>query len=250
MLGKLIGGSSWDWAAFGKHPVAKDYFQLNVVSPMACAFASWVDAGFRRLSEADRRDMVCSWRFWARGQKRGTSICGLGKSSSDSIGRPYPMMIIGEGILDKWEKSWQLMFAGLRETWEIIEYETVRRLSSLEQLERQLLRIPSPRKQWKQTLRMDPQHWAAGIQEHERKIVLSEVKQKARQLELDGQLKIPLDGKNASEPLELAGAWHVALKNCNTTVPHTVFMGGRPDNNVLALYIRPLAAGDFSELWS
>ncbi len=250
MLGKLIGGSSWDWAAFGKHPVAKDYFQLNVVSPMASAFASWVDAGFRRIPEDDRRNVVCSWRFWAKGQKRGSTICGLGKSSSDSIGRPYPMMIIGEGALDKWEKTWQLMLAGLRETWEIIEYETTRRLKSLEQLEKQLLRMPSPHRQWKLTRQMAPNEWATSLQEYERKIVLSDVKHKVRQLEIDGHLIIPLDGKDGSDPFQLAGAWHVALKNCDATIPHTVFMGGRPDNNVLAMYIRPLVADDFSELWS
>lgn len=51
MLGKLIGASSWNWTVFGKHPVAKDYFQINLTSPMANAFAKWVDAGFQRLSE-------------------------------------------------------------------------------------------------------------------------------------------------------------------------------------------------------
>jgi hypothetical protein len=97
---------------------------------------------------------------------------------------------------------------------------------------------------------LDPDAWTSGLQDYDRKIILSEVRQKVRQLELDGHLVVPLDGNNASDPFQLAGAWHVALKNCDAAVPHTVFMGGRPDNNVLAIYIRPLAAGDFSELWS
>jgi type VI secretion system protein VasJ len=250
MLGKLIGRPSWDWAAFGKHPVAKDYFQMNLVSPMASAFASWVDAGFRRLSEDDRRDTVCSWRFWAKGQKKGTAICGLGRSSSDSIGRPYPMMIVGEGGLNKWEKSWQLMLAGLRQTWETIEYATTRRLRNLEQLENQLCRLPSPCRQWNQIRLMNPQTLGADLQVWDKKIILSDVNQKVRQLEIDGQLIVPLDSKELSDPFQMASAWHLALKNCAAPVPHTVFMGGRPEKNVLALFIRPLVADDFSELWS
>ncbi len=250
MLGGLIGGPSWDWAVFGKHPVAKDYFQMNLVSPMASAFASWVDAGFRQLAEDDRRNTVCSWRFWAKGQKKGTVICGLGKSSSDSIGRPYPMMIIGEGGLDKWEKAWQMMLIGLRQTWETIEYTTTRRLRNLEQLETQLSRLPSPRKQWQRTIRMDTKSLVADPQEWDKKIILSDVRKKVSLLEIDGQLIIPLDGQESSDPFQLASAWHVALKHCDAPIPNTVFMGGRPEKNVLALFTRPLIADDFSVLWS
>lgn len=249
MLGGLIGSPSWVWAAFGKHPVAKDYFQINLVSPLASAFASWVDAGFRQLSEDDRRNTVCSWRFWAKGQKKGSVICGVGRSSSDSIGRPYPMMIIGEGGLNKWEKSWQLMLAGLRQTWETIEYVTTRRLRTLEQLETQMLRMPSPLQQWSRTRDMTPQDLTADLDAWKNKIILADVQRKARQLELDGHLIVPLDDQASADPFHLATAWHLALKNCGAPIPSTVFMGGRPDKNVLALYTRPLVTRDFPFLW-
>ena len=250
MLGKLIGTSRWNWTVFGKHPVAKDYFQVNLISPMASAFAKWVDTGFRRLSENERRITVCSWRFWARGQKKGTTICGLGKSSSDSIGRPYPMMIIGEGPLDQWEKSWHLTPAGLRPTWETLEYATTRRLRNLEQLENEINHLPSPRKQWQQTRKMDPNKLAADSCEWNKKIVLSDIREKVRLLETDGQLLIPLDGQALIDPFQLADAWHVALRDCNSPIPSTVFMGGSPEKSLLALYRRPLIADDFSALWS
>ncbi|PID40769.1 MAG: type VI secretion system-associated protein TagF [Proteobacteria bacterium] len=249
MLGKLIGKQNWKWAAFGKHPVAKDYFQINVRSPMATAFASWVDNGFRRLSEDARRETVCSWRFWAQGQSKGAAICGLGKSSSDSIGRPYPMMIVGEGGLNKWEKFWHLMLNGLRQTWETIEYASTRRLRSLEHLETQLSRMPSPYRHWDQTRRSDPLAIADGLRPWHNKIILSDVQEKVTQLELDGRLTVPLDGEASSDPFQTACGWHIAIKNCGAPTPHTVFIGGRPEKNVLALYTRPLAPGDFSELW-
>ena len=251
MLGKLIGHPSWDWAAFGKHPVAKDYFQLNLESPMASAFASWVDAGFRRLSEDERRDTACSWRFWAKGLKKGTTVCGLGKSSSDSIGRPYPMMIIGEGALDQWEKFWHLMLVGLGPTWETLEYASTRRLRSLDQLEMDINHFETPRKQWQQARQLNHRELAGDLPGWKNnKIILSGVREKVRALETDGRLLIPLDGQEPMDPFQLAVAWHLALKDCQSPLPNTVFMGGTPDKTFLALYSRPLSPDDFTVLWS
>lgn len=251
MLGKLIGASSWNWTVFGKHPVAKDYFQINLTSPMANAFAKWVDAGYQRLSENLRRRTVCSWRFWAKGQKKGTTLCGLGKSSGDSIGRPYPMMIIGEGALDQWEKYWHLMLVGLGPTWETLEYASTRRLRSLDQLEIDINHLETPHKQWQQARKMNHNDLAVDLPEWKNnKIILSGVREKVQVLEKEGRLLIPLDGQGAMDAFQLALAWHLALKDCQSPVPNTVFMGGSPEKTFLALYCRPLSPDDFSVLWS
>ncbi len=251
MLGKLIGRPGWSWAAFGKHPVAKDYFQINLTSPMANAFAKWVDTGFQRLSEDERRHNVCSWRFWSKGQKRGAALCGLGKSSSDSIGRPYPMMIIGEGELDGWESSWHLMLLGLGSAWEILEYTATRRLGTLDQLVSDINQLETPAKQWQQARRLAGEQLtddhAAWLK---KKIILSDVREKANALETDGQLVVPIGGDDVEDPFQLACAWHLALKECQAPVPNTVFMGGSPEKTLLAFYCRPLAIDDFSVLWS
>ncbi len=249
MLGRLIGGARWEWAVFGKHPVAKDYFQINLVSPMATAFAQWVDSGFRRLSEDQRRHTACSWRFWAKGQKRGAMTCGLGKCSSDSIGRPYPLMIVGEGTLPQWEQYWQLMLASLQSTWESLEYAASRRLRGLDHLETVVRSVPAPRSQWLEAASAvcpDDKDPLTGC----RKVFLTDACEKAKALDADGALLVELDGDDATDPFQLASAWHVALKACGMPAPTTAFMGGRPDKSVLALFRRPLMTDDFSSLWS
>ncbi|WP_083456635.1 type VI secretion system-associated protein TagF [Desulfosarcina cetonica] len=105
MLGRLIGRQRWSWAAFGKHPATKDYFQIQVATPLAHAFSRWVEAGFGRMDENDRRHRVCSWRFWSRGLKKGSMVGGLGRSSADGIGRPYPLVLLGEGTSGAGRKS-------------------------------------------------------------------------------------------------------------------------------------------------
>ena len=142
------------------------------------------------------------------------------------------------------------MLAGLRPTWETLEYATTRRLRNLEQLENEINHLQSPRKLWKQTRQVDPNKLAADPREWNKKIILSDVREKVRLLETDGQLLIPLDGQGLIDPFQVAGAWHVALKDCNSPVPNTVFMGGSPEKNLLALYSRPLITDDFSVLWS
>jgi type VI secretion system ImpM family protein len=251
MLGKLIGASSWNWTVFGKHPVAKDYFQINLISPMANAFAKWVDAGFQGLSENSRRNTVCSWRFWAKGLKKGTTLCGLGKSSSDSIGRPYPMMIIGEGALDQWEKFWHLMLVGLGPTWQTLEYASTRRLRTLDQLVIDINHLETPCKQWRQARQLNYVELVDDLPDWKnKKIILSDVREKVRLLEKDGRLLIPLDGQGSEDLSQLAVAWHLALKDCQSPVPSTVFMGGSPEKTFLALFCRPLLSEDFSVLWS
>lgn len=251
MLAKLIGASRWNWTAFGKHIVAKDYFQINLQSPIAKAFAQWVDNGFRALPEEKRRHTVCSWRFWTRGQKKGTALCGLTKSSCDSIGRPYPMTLIGEGALDRWEKSWELMLVGLEETWQTLEYTVARRLKDLDQLENEIGHLESPQKKWWEARHLSgPHQMGDNLRWEHKKIIVTNVRNKARSLDRDGRVVISLDNSDKDTPFQLATLWHTALKASQAPLPSTVFMGGGMEKTMLALFNRPLIQDDFVFLWS
>lgn len=250
MLGKLIGRPRWSWAAFGKHPSARDYFQLCAQFPLAQAFSQWVENGFGRLPEAVRRNGVCSWRFWSRGLKKGDLVCGLGKSSGDGVGRPYPLVLIGEGKMDRWESHWNLLPFVLAPTWDKMEYTATRRMEDLGQLEEQLQRMERPVPGWKEMLRTISHEANTDPSAPIHKIVMTEVQAKARTLETERKLTIPLDRLDHEDPLQMAGAWHQALKNNFPGTPSTVFMGGSLENTFLVLFQRPLAAEDFIDLWS
>jgi type VI secretion system protein VasJ len=94
----------------GKHPTVMDYFQLGSSAPLVNAFAVWAENGYQKLVAKNRkRTAFCSWRFWAKGMRKGYIACGLGRDSSDSAGRPYPLMIMGIGTLAGWEENWDLL---------------------------------------------------------------------------------------------------------------------------------------------
>ena len=50
MLGSLKSTPVWKWAAFGKHPVAGDYFNAGPNDPFFQAFSGWVENGYRQVS--------------------------------------------------------------------------------------------------------------------------------------------------------------------------------------------------------
>jgi len=250
MLGKLMGWGRWSWAAFGKHPAARDYFQINLQRPLAQAFAQWVEDGFARIPETTRRNGIYSWRFWSRGLKKNIMVCGLGKSSGDGVGRPYPMMLLGEGNLDRWEPHWNLLPFVLAATWNKMEYTAARRLEHISHLEADLQRMETPAPGWKASLRMVSCDLSAREIEPINKIIMSEIREKARTLQTELKLIIPLDAGHQGEPFQMAGAWHQALKSHYSGTPNTVFMGGSPEKSFLVLYSRPLVADDFVELWS
>lgn len=250
MLGRLIGRRRWSWAAFGKHPAARDYFQICLQNPLAQAFAQWVDNGFGRVPETTRRNGTCSWRFWSRGLKKNTLVCGLGKSSGDGVGRPYPLMLLGEGCLDRWEKHWNLLPFVLAPAWDKMEYSASRRMEHISQLEADLHRMQTPTPGWKETMKAI----AHDLGEQEtlplHKIIMAEIQAKARTLRTEQQLVIPLDPLGQGESLQMAGAWHYALQAHFPGTPSTVFMGGSQQKSQIVFYNRPLAASDFVELWS
>ncbi len=249
MLGNLIGRRPWSWAAFGKHPSARDYFQIKLEKPLAQAFSQWVENGFGRLPETVRRNGVYSWRFWSRGLKKGSLVCGLGKSSGDGVGRPYPLVLIGEGQLERWEKNWSLLPFVLAPVWDKMEYTASRRLEDIGQLEADLQRMENPIPSWKETLRMFPNPESPQA-ESIHKLVMEQIQTKARTLETEHKLTIPLDQDVLGDSLQMAGAWHQALRTQLALMPSTVFMGGSLEKAYLVLFLRPLVADDFIELWS
>jgi type VI secretion system protein VasJ len=133
----------------GKHPVAMDYFQLGVSAPLVNAFGAWIENGYQKVVTPTRNRLALhSWRFWARGIQKGHIACGVARDSSDSTGRPYPLLIMGIGKLPGWEKNWDLLSFLFEEIWSQIEYLASRRFNDLKQLESEISRIQVTAEDW------------------------------------------------------------------------------------------------------
>jgi type VI secretion system protein VasJ len=245
-----MGWQRWIWAAFGKHPSAKDYFQISLKRPLALAFAQWVENGFGRIPAKSRRRGIYSWRFWSRGLKKGTLVCGLGKSSGDGVGRTYPLMLLGEGRLDGWMQHWNLLPFVLAPVWSKLEYAAARRIDHIRQLEADLQRMQPPQPDWKATLTMLSRNRQDEEMQSIDQMIAATVREKAEDLARQQKMIIPLDDGLQTAPLETAGTWHLAFNRHVDNVPSTVFMGGSLHRSYIVFFSRPLVADDFVELWT
>ena len=118
---------SWEWGAYGKHPVARDYFSTCNDIPILKAFSSWVEKGYQSLETGKNPEPWNTFRFWIKGPKKDL-IMGILRDSSDSIGRVFPLLIIGTGALKNWEKNWERIPSICEKSWARTEYIACKRV--------------------------------------------------------------------------------------------------------------------------
>jgi type VI secretion system protein VasJ len=242
----------WNWHASGKHPIFKDFFKMGSEDPMLMAFADWAGGGFQQLVSGQGAAAVrgdYSWRFWSRSPKKGVLISGVGRDSSDSLGRPHPLVIVGSGPLEGWESNWDLLPFALDDIWSQFEYLACGRVKEFRQLEQGFSRIKQPSSDW---LALAHQRTLAGTLNtsvyiaKDPQVIVNQVQQV-----LDtGTTVIPLYTEVNADSFLLAGYWSFALKAHLKNVPNAVFMGGIPEKSYLVLINRSLTTEDFLGLWN
>ena len=232
--------TGWHWAAAGKHPAARDFMEAGEGFPLFDALCQWMEKGYEEKSHDTDGTPFNSWRFWARGGRRNTVACGLLRDSCDSIGRPYPLLIMGTGELDGWEEHWDLLPLACENTWSQMEAFSARMYKTFRDLEEDLsgMRIPSPR--WEEFSGTDfSTYTSAPSRSLIEKFVPGEV------------FSIQLEPLPASEQKMQIVAWHRLCKNHIKELPVIVFMGNTGGQTpYLFMARRALAIDDFRTLWT
>ncbi len=243
--------SSWIWYASGKHPVAKDYLELGQAHIMTEAFSRWIEEGHQAFGRAGgRAHPTCSWRFWAMTPKGGELALGLVKESCDSIGRPFPFLIMAVGRLEGWEKHWELLPLVCEKCWARMEYIGSRNYREIEALKADLeaMRFPSGTSEEKGNIWERP----SAPETLEDSDIPAGMKARIS-LQLQTYLReseafIPVDsGPGAMTIIRL---WHQEIKAAAQRPPTSLFIGGAGVNIFMAVYNRPLRKDDFVRLWS
>jgi type VI secretion system protein VasJ len=251
MLGSIGTGHSWQWAAYGKHPVAKDYFRLGKDFPLGKGFSDWIEKSYQALTaRKEARPGPCSWRFWARGVGRDVLACGLVRDSSDRVGRPYPLLIMGMGPLKGWEDQWDLLPFACERTWEQIEYLSALIATDFKKFEVEVQNIRSPSPEWpefyshRESFREElTSHWnVSGCDPGD--------PGRASRLTEKTEIYVGLDEGPFDDHFIRIGFWHSLFRAHLKVIPNAVFMGGTFEKAYLALFRRPLLPSDFLEMWS
>jgi len=230
-----------------------DYFQIGDVAPLTEAFSAWIESGYQRvLAKNLVGRKLHSWRFWARGTRKGHIACGIGRDSSDSAGRPYPLLIMGTGTVPGWEENWDLLTFLFEGIWIQIEYLASRPLANLNELESQISRFDRPIEDWSALA-------ARGLQAQGPRHVHDQnghtstwggIQRASQALLTRSEFLMPVDSHHHGDASSLVGLWNRALKSRTDTVPNAFFVGGIPEQTYLALFARSLNSTDFERLWS
>jgi type VI secretion system protein VasJ len=253
MLGSIKGKNTWQWLVFGKHPVAKDYFQVgsDVSMPMLMAFSDWVDNGYRLIQEKPvNTEKINSWRFWAPGAKKEMIIFGVGKDSSDRIGRPYPLIVIGTGMLTGWKKHWDLLPFALEKNWLQMEYLSTRRFMDFKQLENELRMLRSPEPRWLECLHDRERRYTKAMQKAAGTGWDTEkIRTKISLLSHQSELIVSVNPGPGRDNVFIVGLWHTLIKDFLKKLPNAVFTGGTQNKMNLAVFRKALSPDNFRRLW-
>ena len=240
MLGLIKSNQAWMWAACGKHPAARDFFRVGQDFPLLKVFSGWVDDGYNMLVRKNNNSICNSWRFWAKGTARESLICGLVRDSSDGIGRNYPLLIIGIGLLRGWEEQWDLMPLACEKIWNGIEYIATQNFNDLKKLETEVTNIRQPQPEW-QDLKSQKDSFRGDKNAFENSHDLPPENERNF---------IPLDQDPHHDQNLLISHWHSLVRISTEAIPNAVFMGGSSGRSFVGFYRRPLTPGDFIQLWT
>ncbi len=242
MLG--VGKSAaWQWLIAGKHPAARDFFTVGKQTPMTEALANWIRRGAEQLAGSkERLSASCSWRFWFQTPKRGIITCGLVRNSCDSVGRLYPLLLMGSGSLNDWEDNWELLPVTCEGLWGQMEQLTARNYNTLKRLEADLTTLRPPRPSWQgitpaKVIPEDKQKLCEFVAEH------------LRSFEAEQAIFLPLANGNSADLFEVISYLHLLFKERISEVPNAGFLGGPLEQPALALFKRPLNIHDFKRMW-
>jgi type VI secretion system protein VasJ len=245
MLERLRPERRWQWAAYGKHPAAKDYFKVGQNFPLLNSFSEWIESGYEKVaSKNNPAGMRRSWRFWTREARRENVVCGVLRDSTDSFGRPYPLLIMGSGPLVGWVNEWDLVPLACENTWGQIEYLSTKTFSDLKRLEEEVQNIRLPSAEWSELAKRRESF--KGLTSEE----LSHLNGQASSLSESMERFICLDQGLSHDQFELIGLCHLLVKTRTEIVPNVIFMGGTLEKTYCAFFRRPLTPSDFIQLWS
>jgi type VI secretion system protein VasJ len=241
----------WRWAFCGKHPVARDFVRFGADDAAMKVFAEWIDQGFNMLSgRYQTRTKPVSWRLWVRGSRSGSLLCGLMRDSCDSIGRPYPLMILGSGPLLDWEDHWELLPLACEQTWNEIEYLSTGKFENLERLKKGIGSIKPPLAQWSDFVQVNTKK---EMMEDELSVITTaNADEKDSGIPNIGsdEIYFNLNKAKKADHFTTISSLHVLAKRQRNTTPHAMFAGGSVERSFLALFMRPLSSSDFVKLWT
>lgn len=247
MLGLRIrekSSTNWQWYVAGKHPVARDFFALGQKSLIAEALTEWIRCGAEGLVATSKDLLVhsCSWRFWAKTPQTRILACGVIRNSCDSVGRPFPLLVMGTGMLEEWEDNWELLPFACEGLWRQMEQLGSKKYASFELFQRDVSVLRPPLRSW-EDMKLEK---VALVEKSESS---PDFNCNADVLGQEQAMFLPFQDTGHNDFFAMIINAHSLLRMKVDAAPNSLFMGGLRERPGLALFRRPLALQDFERMW-
>lgn len=253
MFGIIQNKKQWSWTAYGKHPSTKDYITIGREGAVFSALSNWIDSGFRSMN----RDMVkgreLSWRFITN-TAGDNLVCGVLKNSRDSMGRTFPLLVMGSGYLKDWADYWNYIPFACEKVWTRAEHVGAENSCNIDELEDLVGQIGKPDENYDnykdQMSRLKDMYTNASDPDFNQAF-------NNKLNNIDGILRNDCFlfnfgniGMNSLMSLFSVTRLLNVVKNRTPRPPTMVFWGGGHDDSWICLLKRPLKLEDFQMIWT
>lgn len=234
MLG--IGKQKTDLSvsAYGKHPAFDDYFSVNMNTPLANALSAWIENGIKSDGTAHKNKVIRSFRFWVLGIKKEELVLGIVRDSSDRLGRPYPLLIIGRTRLKNRDTQWPAIFSYFEPVFRAFEEMTAARYEAFKEFEAGLLNVRFFQPNFEKSETAFSNCLTAWFKKEKENSSLA--------LSVSDLLD-KFTSQSHAPPKK-------RIFKTDSPLPGAVFLGGLPDKPMVNLYNRPLGTRDFHRLFN
>jgi len=246
---ELKSKQDFNWAIFGKHPVAGDFLKAGHPTPVLNSFAKWMDKGHSQLGGDKESNPVLGWRFWAKGPNKEL-ICGILQSSEDKYARKYPLLVIGSGKNPELIKNWHLIPYACEGSWQQLAKLVNKKFQNIKELKKYLKKTAAPENNI-QFLVEKNEKYRNVVLKSDPKIRHSDFMNKMNNIEAltrRESFSVHIDVGDEKAPLVPVSKLFFLLKKRSSVAPQAVFWGGGGNTKSLLCLKRQLAIEDFLKL--
>ena len=234
----------------GKHPSFRDFICLGEKTALAQALSSWIEKGFSTFLEEHGKGLGNrSWRFWLRGQDINEIFWGILKDSSDSLGRPYPLVILLANRIPELGHNWELIPLIMDASWRRLELLASKNFYNYQELIKDISNITLHELTSEKFNEVKNQWESYNSAFLDKELVKDKIRKKIISHKKIVELSLlEIHDEKSRIPFQIATFFYIFKFFCPEG-PVACFIGGSPEDPKIIFFLEKISKDSFLRLW-